>query len=247
MKQERLDKIIASSLGVSRSEAGKLIRSGAVTRAGAAVHDPSLRLDAQAETLMYHTRPLKARQNLTVMLHKPAGVLSASRDARATTVIDLLPAEFARRGLFPAGRLDKDTTGLLLLTDDGDLAHRILSPKKHVWKTYEVRLADEPDAAQLEAVRNGIMLADGQKCLPAFAARTADNYTVVVKIREGKYHQIKRMFAAAGNAVTGLKRTAVGGLTLDEGLAQGECRELGGDDIARIFEQPAPEPPESFA
>ncbi|HOU11138.1 MAG TPA: 16S rRNA pseudouridine(516) synthase [Clostridiales bacterium] len=247
MKKERLDKIVASSMGVSRSEAGKLVRSGAVTLAGAALRNPSLRLDAQAAALACGARELNAKQHVTLMLHKPAGVLSASRDARAKTVVDLLPPEYARRGLFPAGRLDKDATGLLLLTDDGELAHRVISPKKHVWKTYEVLLAAAPDAAQLDAVQNSITLADGQRCLPAVAVRTPKPNVVLVRIREGKYHQIKRMFAAAGNAVAGLKRTAVGGLALDEGLAPGEYRELGETDIARIFEQPAPLTPESFA
>ncbi|HAS38705.1 MAG TPA: 16S rRNA pseudouridine(516) synthase, partial [Ruminococcaceae bacterium] len=151
-------------------------------------------------------------------------------------VIDLVPDEFKRRNLFPAGRLDITTTGFVLITDDGDYAHRILSPKNHIEKTYEARLAEAVTDEQLKTVAEGIVLKDGTKCLPAKlrVIEGGDNPLVEIKICEGKYHQIKRMFAAAGNGAIGLKRTKMGGVSLDENLPEGECRVLSPDEVQLI-------------
>ena len=170
------------------------------------------------------------------MLNKPKGVVSATNDRSQKTVIDLVPDEFRKRNLFPAGRLDMTTTGFVLITDDGDFAHRILSPKNHIEKTYEARLAEKVSDEQLETVADGIVLKDGTECLPAKlrVLEDGDNPLVEIKICEGKYHQIKRMFAAAGNGVVELKRVKMGELPLDDTLPEGQCRKLSEAEVALI-------------
>ena len=166
----------------------------------------------------------------------PGGVLSASRDARAETVVNLLPAQWQRRGLFPAGRLDKDTEGLLILTDDGDLAHRMLAPKSHVSKLYEAEL-DKPATAQDAAAFAAGLQAGELTCLPAeLLLPEAGGTTVRVRVCEGKFHQVKRMFHAVGKEVLRLRRLSVGGLRLDPALAPGEARLLTPEEIALIFD-----------
>lgn len=160
------------------------------------------------------------------MLHKPAGVLSATEDRSQPTVLDLLPPEMKRRGLFPVGRLDKDTTGLLLLTDDGPLAHGLLSPKKHVDKVYLARVDGQVDGADAAALAAGLTLGDGTVCLPAGLEPLGDGSTCLVTLQEGKYHQVKRMLAARGKPVLTLHRLRMGPLTLDEGLKPGKWRFL---------------------
>jgi 16S rRNA pseudouridine516 synthase len=172
------------------------------------------------------------------MLHKPKGVISAARDPKTPTVMDLVPARLRRRGLFPVGRLDKDATGLLLLTDDGALAHALLSPRRHVPKRYLVTLRVPAGEDDVRAFAAGLHLppAEGhppEDCLPA-ALTILEGSTARVVLREGKYHQIKRMFAARGNQVLALHREAMGELRLDEGLRPGECRELTGEEIKKI-------------
>ncbi|MCQ2480196.1 MAG: pseudouridine synthase, partial [Clostridia bacterium] len=152
------------------------------------------------------------------------------------TVIDLVPLEYKKKNLFPAGRLDRNTTGFVLITDDGDFAHNILSPKNHVEKTYEARLAEPIDENSLQKIADGITLGDGTECLPAKlkVLEKGENPLIEVKICEGKYHQIKRMFAAAGNAVIALKRVKIGDLPLDENLEAGECKILSQDEVKLI-------------
>jgi len=166
------------------------------------------------------------------MLHKPAGVVSAARDTRAATVLDLLPGGLRRRDLFPVGRLDKDTTGLLLITDDGALAHDLLSPKRHVPKVYLATLREAATEADVEAFAAGIRLGD-ELCLPA-QLNILEGNTARVVLYEGKYHQVKRMFAVRGNEVTSLHREAMGGLALDPALDPGTCRELSGEELENL-------------
>ena len=170
------------------------------------------------------------------MLNKPTCVLSATEDAQARTVLDLLPPPYRRMGLFPVGRLDKDTTGLLLLTNDGDLAHRIISPKKHVPKVYLAEVDGVLDDEDIAAFAQGLRLSDGTLCLPAELVVAAPS-TGRVTVYEGKYHQVKRMFAARGKHVTALHRLAVGGLTLDDSLPPGGFRELCPDELTAIFKE----------
>lgn len=233
---QRLDKLIASQGRFSRREVQELIKNGAVKVNGITVRDRGAKSDDEKDTVTVNGEQLDFQRFVYIMLNKPKGVVSATNDKNEKTVIDLVPKEFKGRNLFPAGRLDITTTGFVLVTDDGDFAHRILSPKNHIEKTYEARLAESVTEGQLEAVRNGIGLKDGTKCLPAKVTVLADGEKPVVEIKicEGKYHQIKRMFAAAGNGVIELKRTQMGRLTLDPSLKEGECRLLDAHEVQKI-------------
>lgn len=233
---QRLDKLIASQGRFSRREVQELIKNGAVKVNGITVRDRGAKSDDEKDIICVNGEQLDFQRFVYIMLNKPKGVVSATNDKNEKTVIDLVPKEFKGRNLFPAGRLDITTTGFVLVTDDGDFAHRILSPKNHIEKTYEARLAESVTEGQLEAVRNGIGLKDGTKCLPAKVTVLADGEKPVVEIKicEGKYHQIKRMFAAAGNGVIELKRTQMGRLTLDPSLKEGECRLLDAHEVQKI-------------
>lgn len=233
---QRLDKLIASQGRFSRREVQELIKSGKVKVNGITVRDRGAKSDDEKDIISVNGEQLDFQRFVYIMLNKPKGVVSATNDKNEKTVIDLVPKEFKGRNLFPAGRLDITTTGFVLVTDDGDFAHRILSPKNHIEKTYEARLAESVTEGQLEAVRNGIELKDGTKCLPAKVTVLADGEKplVEIKICEGKYHQIKRMLAAAGNGVIELKRTQMGGLTLDPNLKEGECRLLDAHEVQKI-------------
>lgn len=233
---QRLDKLIASQGRFSRREVQELIKNGAVKVNGITVRDRGAKSDDEKDIICVNGEQLDFQRFVYIMLNKPKGVVSATNDKNEKTVIDLVPKEFKGRNLFPAGRLDITTTGFVLVTDDGDFAHRILSPKNHIEKTYEARLVESVTECQLEAVRNGIELKDGTKCLPAKVTVLADGEKplVEIKICEGKYHQIKRMFAAAGNGVIELKRTQMGGLTLDVSLKEGECRLLDAHEVQKI-------------
>lgn len=233
---QRLDKLIASQGRFSRREVQELIKNGAVKVNGITVRDRGAKSDDEKDIICVNGEQLDFQRFVYIMLNKPKGVVSATNDKNEKTVIDLVPKEFKGRNLFPARRLDITTTGFVLVTDDGDFAHRILSPKNHIEKTYEARLAESVTEGQLEAVRNGIELKDGTKCLPAKVTVLADGEKPVVEIKicEGKYHQIKRMFAAAGNGVIELKRTQMGKLTLDPSLKEGECRLLDAHEVQKI-------------
>lgn len=233
---QRLDKLIASQGRFSRREVQELIKNGAVKVNGITVRDRGAKSDDEKDIICVNGEQLDFQRFVYIMLNKPKGVVSATNDKNEKTVIDLVPKEFKGRNLFPAGRLDITTTGFVLVTDDGDFAHRILSPKNHIEKTYEARLAESVTEGQLEAVRNGIELKDGTKCLPAKVTVLDDGEKplVEIKICEGKYHQIKRMFAAAGNGVIELKRTQMGRLTLDPSLKEGECRLLDAHEVQKI-------------
>ncbi len=233
---QRLDKLIASQGRFSRREVQELIKNGAVKVNGITVRDRGAKSDDEKDIICVNGEQLDFQRFVYIMLNKPKGFVSATNDKNEKTVIDLVPKEFKGRNLFPAGRLDITTTGFVLVTDDGDFAHRILSPKNHIEKTYEARLAESVTEGQLDAVRNGIGLKDGTKCLPAKVTVLADGEKplVEIKICEGKYHQIKRMFAAAGNGVIELKRTQMGRLTLDPSLKEGECRLLDAHEVQKI-------------
>lgn len=233
---QRLDKIIASQGQYSRRDVQKLIKSGFVTVNGVQVRDRGAKTDDETDVISINGEVLKIEKYVYIMLNKPKGIVSATNDGKEKTVIDLVPQEYRGRNLFPAGRLDITTTGFVLITDDGDYAHRILSPKNHIEKTYEARLAERVTESQLEAVADGITLKDGTQCLPARlrVIEDTDNPLVEIKICEGKYHQIKRMFAAAGNGVIELKRTEMGGVALDPKLSEGECRLLTAEEVELI-------------
>ena len=178
------------------------------------------------------------RDHIYIMMNKPAGVITATRDIKKQTVVDLIPPELKRRSVFPCGRLDRDTTGLLIITDDGELCHKIVSPSHKVYKTYIAQISDPLSDEDIQLLESGILLADGTQCLPAKAnyfTEDGKNFAEI-KIREGKYHQVKRMLAAVGNHVNSLKRTQMGSLRLDPALSEGECREMAKQEIELLFQ-----------
>ena len=225
MALTRLDKLIADSGFATRSEARALVRGGRVTVNGAPARSPEEKYDPATVELQVDGERLNCAPFRYFLLHKPAGVLSATEDARQQTVLDLLPPELRRLGLFPVGRLDRDTTGLLLLTNDGALAHRIISPKKHVPKVYRATVDAPLDAADIAAFARGLVLGDGTACLPAELEIHAPQVGMVT-VYEGKYHQVRRMFAARGKTVTALHRVSVGPLFLPPALGPGGVVEL---------------------
>ncbi len=230
---ERLDRILAGTGRWSRREIGRLVKAGRVSVDGMPAQAPDEKYDPDANFTV-DGEPVSGRQLVYLMLHKPAGVISATEDPRKRTVLDLLPEHMRRAGLFPVGRLDRDTEGLLLLTNDGPLAHQLLSPKQHVDKTYFVR-ADGPfDEEDEAAFASGLILRDGLKCLPARLERLEACDEALVTIQEGKYHQIKRMVASRHKQVVYLKRLTMGPLHLDPALEKGEWRPLTPEELAAL-------------
>ncbi|MCH5191445.1 MAG: rRNA pseudouridine synthase [Oscillospiraceae bacterium] len=233
---ERIDKILAAQGRYSRREIKKLVRDGQIAVNGVVITDSSVKIDEFKDTVTLSGEPIALKKHIYIMLNKPQGIVSASESGSERTVIDLVPEPLYRKGLFPAGRLDKDTTGFVLITDDGDFAHRILSPKNHIYKTYLARLEHRIGEAEIKMLENGITLADGTVLKEAKTEIAEDTDTPLVRIMicEGKYHQVKRMFAAAGNRVISLHRQAMGGLMLDASLMLGECREITADELRQL-------------
>ena len=231
---ERLDKLLAGTGKWSRREVKALVRQGLVRVDGRLAASAEDKLDPAAAIITVAGETISLRRFTYVMLHKPAGVLTATEDRKQPTVLDLLPPELRRIGLAPVGRLDKDTEGLLLLTNDGELAHRLLSPKYHVEKRYLARVDGELSAADTEAFARGMTLGDGLECLPAGLEVLPDRVCIVT-LREGKFHQVKRMLAARGAPVLYLKRLSMGPLTLDDSLAAGAYRLLRAEEILALY------------
>mgnify|MGYP002071518858 CR=1 FL=1 len=232
---ERLDKRLANTGKWSRKEARELIRAGRVRVDGAPCRAPEQKVDEAAPVLVDGT-PIAAGGPVYLMLNKPAGVVSSTDEPGERTVLDLLGEEYRNIGLFPAGRLDKDTEGLLLLTNDGPLAHRLLAPRSHVDKVYYVETDGELDEGDAWAVRAGITLADGYVCLPGELELLSGNCAQIT-LREGKYHQVKRMLAARGKPVVYLRRVRFGPLVLDEKLPKGGWRALTEGERQALFRQ----------
>ena len=236
MKKERLDKLIASQGLLSRNDVKTMVKRGEVSVNGAIVKDSSIKVSYE-DDIKIKGESLLQTEYVYIMLNKPKGVVSASEDKRDKTVVDILPDELKRKNLFPAGRLDKDTTGFSLITDDGDFAHRILSPARHVDKTYIATVSDKIDFAKAKkAFSDGVVLGDGTVLLSAQLELIEENENQVFKvvIKEGKYHQIKRMFASLGTTVIELKRIAIGGLALDFSLKEGEARVITEEELEMI-------------
>ncbi|MFY0426995.1 pseudouridine synthase [Vescimonas sanitatis] len=231
---ERLDKLLAGTGKWSRREVKALVRQGLVRVDGRLAASAEDKLDPAAAIITVAGETISLCRFTYVMLHKPAGVLTATEDRKQPTVLDLLPPELRRIGLAPVGRLDKDTEGLLLLTNDGELAHRLLSPKYHVDKRYLARVDGELSAADTEAFARGMTLGDGLECLPAGLEVLPDRVCIVT-LREGKFHQVKRMLAARGAPVLYLKRLSMGPLTLDDSLAAGAYRLLRAEEILALY------------
>ena len=222
---ERLDKIISATGKKSRREVREMVRQGRVLVDGKPAPAADMKVDPQTAVILLDGEPLGYEKFTYVMLHKPAGGLTATEDRRQETVLDLLPPELRRRALSPVGRLDKDTEGLLLLTNDGQLAHRLLSPKSHVDKVYYARVDGALEPGDIAAFAAGMTLGDGLECLPA-GLEILSPTEALVTLREGKFHQVKRMLAARGKPVLYLKRLSMGRLRLDPALAPGAWRML---------------------
>ena len=231
---ERLDKVLAGTGRWSRREVKLLVRQGLVRLNGAAAVSTEEKCDPETAVITVNGETVVLRRFTYVLLHKPGGVLTATEDRRQETVMELLPQELRRVGLAPVGRLDKDTEGLLLLTNDGELTHRLLSPKYHVDKRYFARVDGHLTAAHAEAFAKGMTLGDGLKCLPARLEILPDNGCIVT-VREGKYHQVKRMLAACGAPVVYLKRLSMGPLVLGDELGRGEHRMLREEEVAALY------------
>lgn len=225
----RLDKYLADMGLGTRTELKKEIKAGNVSVDGTIVRDPGTHIQ-DASSVIYRGEPVYYEEFVYYMLNKPAGVISASEDPREETVVDLID-ERKRKDLFPVGRLDRDTEGLLLITNDGELAHRLLSPKHHVDKIYYAELREPVTDQDVASFREGLVLPDGLHCLPADLEVLSSGNEVKVTIREGKFHQIKRMFLAIDNEVIYLKRLSMGPLELDERLPEGSYRRLTEDEI----------------
>lgn len=230
----RLDKYLAETAQCTRSEAKALLAKGRVTVNGAVCKKGDTQLK-EADAVAVDGKALAYRQFVYLMLNKPEGVVSASTDKRDTTVVDLVGDAYPRRELFPAGRLDKTSTGFVLLTDDGALAHDILAPAHHVEKQYLVTLDTPLTEEMRRGFAAGVTLADGQTLAPAAADPAGDDPCAVrVTLRQGVYHQIKRMFGVYGAGVNGLHREAIGSLGLDPDLAPGQWRELSLEEVSKI-------------
>ncbi len=230
---ERLDKVLAATGRWSRREVKLLVKQGQVRVNGAAASSAEEKLDPETAAVTVGGQTVVLQKHTYIMLHKPAGVLSATEDSRQKTVLELLPPELRRRGLSPVGRLDKDTEGLLLLTDDGELAHRLLSPKYHVDKRYYAEVDGLLGPADADAFAKGMTLDDGLVCLPA-RLELCGSGACIVTLQEGKFHQVKRMLAFRGAPVRYLKRLAMGPLALDPPLETGAFRELTAAEVSAL-------------
>lgn len=234
MAKERIDKILGHMGFGTRRELKGLVKAKRVTVDGALVADPGLQVDPAQQRIEVDGQPVRFERHRYVMLHKPGGVITATNDPRQPTVMDVIPAELMHRELFPVGRLDKDTEGLLLLTTDGELGHRLLSPRWHVDKRYLVRV-DAPFDPETDppAFVEGITLEDGYECMPGRLEILGPTEGIIT-IQEGKYHQVKRMCQARGKNVVYLKRLSMGPLELGE-LPYGQARPLTGEEVERLY------------
>ena len=232
----RLDKYISDCGAASRREIKQIVKAGRVSVNGLPAKAPEEKIDADSVEVRVDGALLSYKKYRYYMLNKPAGLLSATDDGKQETVIDLFPPELKKAGLFPVGRLDKDTTGLLLITNDGDFAHKVISPKSGIIKTYHAHTSEPADASDVEAFAEGLILADGTQCRPAGLTLLRDG-SCLVEVTEGKYHQVKRMLASRGKPVTALKRLSIGALSLDDDLSPGQFRELDENELCRVMKK----------
>ena len=234
MNTMRLDKFLGITGCCSRTEAKKVIRSGGVTVNGRTATSAETKVDPELDKIVFCGRPVVYRKHTYILMNKPAGVVSATEDGRDRTVLDLLPTDIRKNDLFPCGRLDKNTLGLMLITDNGDLAHRLLAPKSHVEKEYYFRSQfpiSTEDAKRFEA---GVVLEDGYETKPARIRLEEAGDSGVITLTEGKYHQIKRMLEALDNKIIYLERIRFGCLTLDSAMERGAWRYLTEEEIAQL-------------
>lgn len=232
---ERIDKVISSQSNFSRKEVRKMILKKRVTVDGEIVDKYDTKIDQSRAVIAIDGKDIDLKKNIYLILNKPKGYISATEDKSQRTVLELVPEEFKARELFPAGRLDKDTTGLMLITNDGVMAHNILSPRKHIKKIYEVTIDVDMTEEMVKGFKSGIKLSDAE-CKSAELNITGKSLGIVT-IREGRYHQIKRMFGCYGAKVLELNRIGMGNLNLPKELKLGECRELTENELERLQEK----------
>ena len=233
----RIDKFLSEMGIATRSEARSAASRGGVTVDGVPVRDLSRHIDPEKAAVTYLGRDVSYARFVYVMLNKPEGYVSATEDSSLPVVTELLPEELRRRELFPVGRLDRDTTGLMILTNNGKLAHAVLSPRHHVEKVYRFEAAEPMAEGVEERFRDGVVLRDGYECKSALIVLDEDRMGGYITLTEGKYHQIKRMVASTGNRVVALRRISFGGIELDGSLAPGEWRMLTADEERLLKEQ----------
>lgn len=231
---ERLDKIIAGATGESRKTARGMILRGRVTVNGKVSGDIGHKVDVSKDDILLDGQPIDYKKNVYIMINKPEGVLSASDDKSRTAVVDLVRERYPREGLFPVGRLDKNTTGLLIVTDDGDFGHKVISPKSNIEKEYIVGLDKPISDINIQKLQSGVTLVDGTVCRPAKVTLLDSRETISIVITEGKYHEIKRMLGTVDIGVNTLKRIRIGQLKLDDNLNKGEYRELTPEELALV-------------
>ena len=230
----RIDKVL-SELGVcTRRDAAKIAKSGGILIDGAPIKDVSKHIDPEKCSIVFLGRELSYKKFTYVMLNKPEGYVSATDDKSLPYVTELLPEELRRRELFPVGRLDRDTVGLMILTNNGQLAHSVLSPKHHVEKVYRFTAAEPVKIGAEDIFRDGLTLADGYECKSAILTLDEGRTSGEIVLTEGKYHQIKRMIASTNNRVTSLERISFGGIALDTSLSRGEWRYLTDEEISLL-------------
>ena len=232
---ERIDKFIGTQTSYSRKDVKDLIRKKKVLVNGEIVTKPDIKIDCYSDVISIDNKEIVFKKYVYLLLNKPKGYVSATEDKNMLTVLDLVPSEFAHRNLFPAGRLDRDTTGLMLITDDGNFAHNILSPQKHVKKIYKVVLDISLNNQMVDGFKNGVELNDGI-CKPAIL-EIVDSNVAKVTLIEGRYHQIKRMFGCFGAKVLELQRIGIGNFNLPDNLKLGECREFTVNELKMIQEK----------
>ena len=233
----RIDKLLSDMGLATRSEARAACKSGQVLVDGVPVRDSSSHVDPERQSVVFRGRDISYRRHTYVMLNKPEGYVSATEDSKLPVVTELLDGELRKMELFPVGRLDRDTTGLMILTNNGPLAHRVLSPKHHVPKVYRFTAAEPMADGVEEKFRDGVTLADGYECKSAVIELDSDRMGGYITLTEGKYHQIKRMVASTHNRVVTLERISFGGIELDRGLSRGEYRLLTDGEIALLEKQ----------
>ena len=234
MGNMRIDKFLGLTGQATRTEAKKLIRSGAVTVNGVAVRNADAKLDPDTDRVLLCGKEVIYRKYTYILMNKPQGVVSATEDGRDKTVIDLLPNDIRKTDLFPCGRLDKNTLGLMLITDNGELAHRLLSPKSHVKKRYFFKSKFPITKAEAARFEKGLTLEDGYETKPAEIELFGNGDEGIITLVEGKYHQIKRMLEALDNKITYLERISFGPLCLDEDIEAGQWRYLTDEEIAAL-------------
>lgn len=233
----RLDKFLTSQNICTRSESKKIVRAGRVFINGTAAASSDEKIDPERDIIEVDGKVISYRKYIYIMMNKPEGVLSATTDKNTPTVLDILPSDYRRRGLFPAGRLDKDTTGLLIITDDGEFAHKMLLPKNGIYKRYIATLDKELSDEGKAMLEKGVTISDSTAYRPArIFFNDESRRTVTAEITEGKFHEVKNMFSYVGCEVVKLKRISIGGLELDGNLSAGEARLISEKELKAIFD-----------